>query len=234
MKSETRFGVKLASNFSVWLSLRAVFYFLVTVVLVSLSLVYWDQPLSYFFQDESFRMLREVSVYLTDLGLGWPYFVLSSGGYLFCYFRLKTLDDNPAGPGEAARLKSLQWWSSFAFSALLLIGAVIQLFKFALGRQRPHMSATFAPDVFFPATFNWDFHSFPSGHSQVIFVVATVLALWQPRFRYFFFGCAALIAFTRVVLLQHFFSDIIVGAAIGYFGTQLWYRVYSAKLRFSP
>lgn len=61
--------------------------------------------------------------------------------------------------------------------------------------------------------------SFPSGHTIAAFSVATVIARrygnhrWVP---YAAYGMAALVGFSRLSLSAHFFSDVFMGAALGY------------------
>ena len=61
--------------------------------------------------------------------------------------------------------------------------------------------------------------SFPSGHTIAAFAIATIVARryshhhWLPFAAY---GIATLVAFSRVTLLSHFSSDVLMGAALGY------------------
>ncbi|MCD6090212.1 MAG: phosphatase PAP2 family protein [Bacteroidales bacterium] len=61
-------------------------------------------------------------------------------------------------------------------------------------------------------------HSFPSGHAQTAFLIFTFLALFCKRSSsaYILLFLAALVALSRVYLLQHFFIDVWFGAIIGY------------------
>ena len=61
-------------------------------------------------------------------------------------------------------------------------------------------------------------HSFPSGHTQTIFLIVTFLALFCKRSTtvYTLLFLAALVGLSRVYLLQHFFIDVWVGSIIGY------------------
>lgn len=57
--------------------------------------------------------------------------------------------------------------------------------------------------------------TFPSGHSQTGFTVATVMALLFGRHKWWWFSWAALIALSRVRLGLHFPLDILAGSALG-------------------
>ncbi len=62
-------------------------------------------------------------------------------------------------------------------------------------------------------------HTFPSGHTQSVFLVAFFL-VWAlkkgPVINFLILSIAVLTGLSRVYILQHFFVDIWVGAAIGF------------------
>jgi len=62
-------------------------------------------------------------------------------------------------------------------------------------------------------------HTFPSGHTQSVFLVAFFLALAFRKglgFNLFLIGMALLTGLSRVYILQHFFVDVWFGAFIGF------------------
>ena len=63
----------------------------------------------------------------------------------------------------------------------------------------------------------YSYHSFPSGHAATAFATCFCLALYTPTRlgRALLFIAAALIAFSRVYLSQHFLGDVVAGAIIG-------------------
>ncbi|RMG76845.1 MAG: phosphatase PAP2 family protein [Bacteroidetes bacterium] len=62
------------------------------------------------------------------------------------------------------------------------------------------------------------YHSFPSGHSAVAFVLFTGLLLLtrNKQWKIFFALCAITAAISRVYLSQHFITDIFAGSLIGF------------------
>lgn len=187
-----------------------------TALFCLFSIFYSDQAVAQAFDDPSLAALRQFCSDITDIGLGAFYFILS----LFVYLSsLWTFPRIQWFRGRAELLQKIRFASGFSFAALFLVGLVNLILKVAFGRARPHMTETFESLKFDPLNFHWYWHSFPSGHAQVVFVVATLMSIAWPRFKLFFLFSAFGIALTRVVIHQHFLSDIILGAAIGYLGT---------------
>lgn len=103
--------------------------------------------------------------------------------------------------------------------ASLYAGAVTLLLKTAIGRARPYMeegTTSFHP---FSSLINQDYHSIPGGHVTAAMVLSTVLSrnakpVWLKVMAYV---PAALTFISRVYQDQHWASDEILGAALGYF-----------------
>lgn len=58
-------------------------------------------------------------------------------------------------------------------------------------------------------------YSFPSGHSGSSFAAATILGIYFKKYRPYLYIFATLLAFSRVYLGVHFFTDVLVGAILG-------------------
>jgi len=101
------------------------------------------------------------------------------------------------------------------FESLSLSGVSVIVLRAIAGRSRPYSGDG-------PWKFNWftldnNLQSFPSGHTVVAFALSTVFAerldnVWA---RIGFYGMASLTAFARVYNNQHWFSDVVTGAALG-------------------
>ncbi len=77
--------------------------------------------------------------------------------------------------------------------------------------------------------------SFPSSHAVNNFAGALILAFFFPRAKWWFFGFAAIVAFSRVYVGVHYPSDVIGGAIIGLFcaGSVLLVFITLEKLWYS-
>ena len=58
--------------------------------------------------------------------------------------------------------------------------------------------------------------TFPSGHAGLAFALFAALAALYPRGRWWFFGLACGVGAGRVLLGEHFLSDVVGGAGVGY------------------
>ena len=74
--------------------------------------------------------------------------------------------------------------------------------------------------------------SFPSGHTQLAFCVATVLAKKYSRSWKFVYPWAVIVAYSRVYVGAHFPLDVIVGAFIGYGTAKLVLWIKSREMSF--
>ena len=104
--------------------------------------------------------------------------------------------------------------AAYVLAAVAVGGLSATLLKYMIGRARPRGFDTFGPDSFTPFAFDSAHASLPSGHSATIFALATALAFLRPGLKWVFYGLAALIASTRVVVGAHYPADIVAGALV--------------------
>lgn len=198
-------------------------------ILAMISYVLCDQAVALYFGRPELRWFYFVNRTLTDLGLSEYYFAiailswaLARGVFpLFKGFYQKYRN----------QIEYTRRWGLNFLVAQIFSGLIVLVLKFCVGRQRPHITPDFQAHVFSPFNVNWDFQSFPSGHSQVMFTAATLMSLAFPKLRWFWVFCALVICFTRVVCHDHFVSDTIEGAAFGYTGALLALYVMKTKTR---
>jgi membrane-associated phospholipid phosphatase len=156
-------------------------------------------------------IFAEVARGLSDLGVGTGYVVaavvlLLATTLLRRHAFLAYFDD----PLCRARRFAL-----LLLAALAASGAVVNSVKLLAGRHRPRDLFAAGDYGFDPLGFHHGLDSFPSGHSQTIFVVAMVLAYAMPKRWRSFALAAAAVAATRVVMTNHYLSDVLVGSYVG-------------------
>ena len=116
-------------------------------------------------------------------------------------------------------LQELAALAGFIFLGVGLPGLVSTLLKRAIGRGRPETWTAETPLSF--QSFNWsayDYQSFPSGHSTTAFAFAAVVAFLWPRAFWPAMLFAAAIAVSRIVVGEHYPTDITAGALLGLLG----------------
>jgi undecaprenyl-diphosphatase len=106
---------------------------------------------------------------------------------------------------------------------VVAVGACAGLVKVAAGRDRPASdleaaTASFLPHFAGPAAGSRTARSqsFPSGHTAAAWASATTLAAFAPRAAPIVYTVAALAGVQRVVVCQHFLSDVVGGALLGH------------------
>jgi membrane-associated phospholipid phosphatase len=101
--------------------------------------------------------------------------------------------------------------------------------KYLLGRYRPVM--LFEHNLYGLHFFasKWALNSTPSGHTLRAFSLLTALSLLQRRFTVIFLSLAALIGVSRVMVTDHYPSDVLFGAFIGIFAALWAYKYFFIK-----
>jgi membrane-associated phospholipid phosphatase len=195
--------------------LKVMGFCFVLAIIAALTL---DQKLSLYFADPSRTDIKAFFKAITDIGLSEYYFV----GALVVWAVAKWIAPylHVIKHYHKERDFARRWGINFLL-ALIFSGILVHITKFLFGRQRPHKSPDFDPFVFHPFNFHWHYQSFASGHSQVMFTVATMMSVALPKLRWLWFLCAATICFSRIAVHDHFLSDTIFGACVGYVGALL-------------
>jgi len=96
--------------------------------------------------------------------------------------------------------------------------AVSFLLKVVIQRQRPfQLGLVSVLPVLEKASHSiWNF-SFPSFQTMLVFCAIPILSKQFSKLKYLWIAFAVLVGFSRIYFGLHFMSDVIAGAAIGYF-----------------
>ncbi len=100
-----------------------------------------------------------------------------------------------------------------------------EVFKYAAGRERPFTGTS-------PGRFFVGGTSFPSEHAAVSWAIASVIAHEYPGplTKILAYGAAGGVSAARFAGQKHFFSDVVVGSALGWY---LGWQVYRSHSRYS-
>lgn len=202
-----------------------------SLALIIAGFLWLDQSIAHFFKTPEMEKFYAFNREITNAGYSIHYFAAAAIGLIasrYLYSKIHYLKSNPHIN------KALGEWSLFVFKCLIGIGIVGQIIKIIVGRQRPHTTVDFENLKFSFFSLDSHFHSFPSGHTQVLLTMATILSFIWPKWRYVWFALGIYLGFTRVVIHQHFFSDFAGGTFLGIVGTLWIYYLWPPKLEQRP
>ncbi len=115
------------------------------------------------------------------------------------------------------RRRNPRWATAALFFVAAIIGAglVNTPLKFILGRSRPELF--FADGIFGFHGFEPDaeYWSMPSGHTATTMAAMMTITLLFPRIGWVLLIQAGLVALSRVALMDHFISDVLIGGVVG-------------------
>jgi membrane-associated phospholipid phosphatase len=109
--------------------------------------------------------------------------------------------------------------------SVLISGATTYLIKSIAERYRPYQSSN--PEQWLGPKGMFSYDSYPSGHTTVAFATATTIALEYPHpliIPILAYSLATVTAYGRINGNYHWGSDVLMGAAIGYFTSKLVFR----------
>jgi len=194
----------------------------IVVAAVALSMIFLDSR-AFVFATGLPTWLVDIFFEITDFGLsGW--ILLPVGGLIVAI----TLLASPALDHiTRAVLAMAVTRLGFVFIAVGLPGLLDTIVKRWIGRVRPSARGPFAYE---PFSWSPEFASFPSGHATTAFAALVAIGAIFPRARALLWAYALLIAASRIVVVAHYPSDVIAGAAVGAFGA-LWVRDWFAVRR---
>ncbi len=200
------------------------------LALAILAAIAWlDQPVAQAVRGSPAGLVAAFRV-ITRFGVSTPY--LAAAALLAAGFALAARRAAGIARRQALRLRALQ--AGFVLVAVAGAGLAGDLMKPLFGRTRPKL--LFDQGV---AAFTWhgahaDHWSFPSGHT--ITVVALALALTQIERRgAALYGAAALLVMaSRIVLDEHYLSDVLAGALVALLGFWAARAAFARALSDSP
>ncbi len=103
--------------------------------------------------------------------------------------------------------------------SIALTGIVTGLSKTVLGQARPKLDEG---PVFRGPSLDRNYAAMPSAHTAVSFAAAAYWAQRTPEAAPLFYGAAGLVGASRLILEEHWPSNVLLGAVLGMLVTQQW------------
>tara|TARA_Y100000589_G_C27078023_1_gene598383 strand:+ start:304 stop:1095 length:792 start_codon:yes stop_codon:yes gene_type:complete len=122
--------------------------------------------------------------------------------------------------------------SKHFFWSLATAGIACNLIKFIFGVARPKyfFSEGFERLDFFNILHKAN--SFPSGHTQAAFTLATLIMIYYKKYHFYILCLAILMGISRIFMNMHFASDIFFGAYLGAIVPILLYKkIFEKKIK---
>lgn len=188
-------------------------YYLIPIPIAALAFIY-DLAIIEWVATQQTELWIKTFKTITDLGDGTEYFCTAA--FILFLGYVNRGNDKSAFPINSTLLLGYGWLCT---KVLILTGITILFLKFGFGRSRPDLWIEQGILEFVPFDFHndRDFKSFPSGHTQTAFTAAVLLSLLLPKkLHLVLYGLATAVGLSRVALMEHWLSDIIVGAFIGF------------------
>jgi len=168
----------------------------------------FDRRAAHYCRDQLDRSLWRFALKVTDWAKGLPWIIAA----LVFYVAVQAI---MAWRGETALLREISDYSLALLASFVVASVLLHSAKIFLGRRRPRDD--FQHGLYGFRYFTWElqYDSFPSGHAMTIFCVAVILSAIVPMLAPLWLAVATALALTRAMLTAHFFSDVLIGAAIG-------------------
>lgn len=187
------------------------------VALMVLSFMYLDKPITIFFHDLKVNHLPVVMASISNLG----HRNILLAVLLFFALLFRFIIRRPTAEKQS--------W--FLVLATVIPGAINLVLKIAFGRARPPL--LFQEDLY---GFQWMkftnmYWSFPSGHTATIMGFAFGVWAVLPRYRWAALTLGLLVMLSRIILLRHYFSDVMTSAYLAMLEVWLLQWVYR---RYAP
>ena len=163
--------------------------------------------------------LADNAAHVTDVGRSWWILTLTTLALLGSWAWRRLSNSQRAG----AMTAQVAAMAAYILVSVGLAALIVNILKRLIGRPRPVEFADHGLFSVHPLSWNFDFESFPSGHSTVNGALFMALALLFPRYRWLLLVLGLGFALTRVFVGAHYPSDVAAGLLLG-----LWTAIATA------
>ena len=180
--------------------------FLAVLAFTAIGHYVFDRPVSAFFAALDGPLITFFQI-ITYLGVSTWYLVVSAVLFIYFYY--------------VSYKVRLARQTMYFFCAVAISGLITNIVKWLMGRWRPRVYLYEGLYGFEFLGHGYEQTSFPSGHAATICSIAVALFFIAPRLRWLWITVAVLVCLSRVVIVAHYPSDVLMGAYIGIFSAIL-------------
>lgn len=193
-------------------------WLLTSLLLISIAAFFFDTTAISWVRAEP-RWIQLFAAYVTDVGKsGWILVTAATLGLLIHIARRRF-----TGSRGHLRAITIVHACVFVFASVAGSGIIANLLKRAIGRARPTLFDDYSNFHFQPFAHDFDFESFPSGHSTTVGALSMALAILFPALRVPLLLIGFFLAVTRTLVGVHWPSDVIAGFSFG-----VWFALMTA------
>ncbi|HEX5280313.1 MAG TPA: phosphatase PAP2 family protein [Micropepsaceae bacterium] len=167
-----------------------------------------DRKSAHWCRENLDRPLFQYALRVTDWAKGLPWIIAALLAWLVVQLLITFSRETPL-------LREISDYSLALLASFIVASVILHSIKIFLGRRRPRDEFQHGLYGFRYFTWQLQYDSFPSGHAMTIFCVAVIVSAIWPVLTPVWLFLATCLALTRAMLTAHFFSDVLVGAAIG-------------------
>jgi undecaprenyl-diphosphatase len=185
----------------------------VVLLLAGLFALPIDRASAQYFREHLYTPLFRFAYKITDLAKGGPWIAAAAVAYVGTQVWMMTASRPPL-------LMTISDYALALLASFVTGSVVLHVLKIFLGRRRPRDDVEHGLYGFRYFTWQLQYDSFPSGHAMTIFSVAVLASIIVPMLAPLWFAIALALALTRAMLIAHFLSDVLIGAALGIVATR--------------
>lgn len=201
----------------------------VVAILIVLGICCFDKPIAEFMRQFNCWLFRVFQVIFD----AWVWICVFGIATLYVYAK-KTFSSWNQFKGWIKTFKFVAVWRDFiskmksnnsflVFCSVSIASVIGEILKFVIGRVRPDyvpqgleiFGDTMQLRDFIPLSVSDSYHSMPSGHTIATFAGLVMIGMLKPKYKWLTWSLAILVGLSRLVLVRHWFSDVLVGAFIG-------------------
>lgn len=187
-------------------------------------------------------ILSQIDAWASQGAIGWPdswrapFFSITDYGLsdwvliptliIFAPAMLATLPLRGPPRLVASEIATL---SGFIFLGVGVPGLLANLLKRLIGRGRPIEFETSGAFAFQNVVNEWNFQSFPSGHTTTAIALAFVVGFLWPRLFGIFLLIGIIVGISRVPVGMHYPTDVFGGLVVGMLGAYLIRNIFARR-----